>query len=80
MFNAIKPLELPKEGHYKQVYHMFSYLKTFHNSELVFDPSDPLMDEAKFKKNDWTSRESLDIAQGTKFYPQIFRRHAVLVS
>ena len=39
----------------KQVYPMFAYLKTYHNSELVFDPSDPIIDEAKFEKKDWTS-------------------------
>ena len=48
-------LALPWEGHLKQVYHMFAYLKKYHNSELVFDPSDPIINEAKFEKNDWTS-------------------------
>ena len=50
-------LSLPREGHLKQVFHMFSYLKKYHNLELVFDPSDPMIDEAEFKKKDWTSSE-----------------------
>ena len=50
-------LVLPQERHLKQVYHMFSYLKKYHNSELVFNPSDPIIDESKFEKKDWTSNE-----------------------
>ena len=34
---------------------MFAYLKKYHNSELVFDPSNPIIDEAEFEKKDWTS-------------------------
>ena len=41
----------------KKVYHMFAYLKKYHNSELVFDPSDPIIDEAEFEKKDWTTSE-----------------------
>ena len=33
-------LALPREGHLKEVLHMFAHLKKYHNSELVFDPSD----------------------------------------
>ena len=45
-------LELPWEGLLKQVYHMFAYLKKYHKSELVFDPSNPIIDEANFEKKD----------------------------
>ena len=34
---------------------MFAYLKKYHNSELVFDLCDPIIDEADFEKKDWTS-------------------------
>ena len=50
-------LVLPREGHLKQVHNMFAYLKKYHNSELVFDPSNPIIDEAEFEKKDWTSSE-----------------------
>ena len=36
---------------------MFSYLKKYHNSEMVFDPSDPAIDESEFERQDWTSSE-----------------------
>ena len=36
-------LFLPREGHLLQLFHMFAYLKRNHNSEMVFDPSDPVM-------------------------------------
>ena len=48
---------LPREGHLQQVFHIFSYLDKFHNTELVFDPSDPLIDKAQFERKDWTCSE-----------------------
>ena len=50
-------LALPREGHLDQVLHIFAYLKKYHNTEMVFDPSDPVIDEEKFNKKDWTSSE-----------------------
>ena len=50
-------LALPREGHLSQVLQIFAYLKKYHNTELVFDPSDPVIDEAKFERKDWTSSE-----------------------
>jgi hypothetical protein len=50
-------LALPRKGHLDQVYHMFGYLKKNHNSELVFDPSDPEIDMNAFEKADWASTE-----------------------
>ena len=50
-------LALPREGHLKQVLHIFAYLKKYHNSEIVFDPSDPVIDESKFERQDWASSE-----------------------
>ena len=29
---------LPRKGHLEQVYHIFSYLKIYHNARLVLDP------------------------------------------
>ena len=39
----------------EQVFHIFSYLDKHHNAELVFDPSDPVIDKTKFKRRDWTT-------------------------
>ena len=50
-------LALPREGHLEQLFHIFSYLKHHHNAEMVFDPSDPDIDESQFERRDWTSSE-----------------------
>ncbi len=50
-------LALPREGHFEQLFHIFAYLKAHHNTELVYDPSDPVIDESKFEAKDWTSSE-----------------------
>ena len=50
-------LALPREGHFEQVLHIFSYLKKHHNAEMVFDPSDPDIHESDFERRDWTSSE-----------------------
>ena len=50
-------LALPREGHLSQVYNIFAYLKSHHNSELVFDPSDPLLDLDLFERRDWSTSE-----------------------
>ena len=51
-------MALPREGHLlEQVLPIFAYLKSLHNAEMVFDPSDPVIDESKFDKKDWASSE-----------------------
>ncbi len=50
-------LALPREGHLTQVLQIFSYLRKYHNTEMVFDPSDPVIDDARFERKDWTSSE-----------------------
>jgi hypothetical protein len=50
-------LALPREGHLAQLFHMFAYLKKYHNTEMVFDPSDPVVDPDQFERKDWTSSE-----------------------
>jgi hypothetical protein len=50
-------LALPREGHLAQVFHVFAYLKKYHNTEMVFDPSDLVINEAEFERKDWTSSE-----------------------
>ena len=50
-------LALPREGHLEQVLHIFAYLKKYHNTELVYDPSDPVVHENDFERRDWASSE-----------------------
>ena len=45
-------LALPREGHLEAVLHIFSYLKSHHNTEMVFDPSDPMVDVTEFQEKD----------------------------
>ena len=48
-------LALPRQGHLQQLLHAFSYLEKHHNTELVFDPSDPYIDPNQFPRQDWSS-------------------------
>jgi hypothetical protein len=50
-------LVLPREGHLEQVFHIFAHLKKYHNTEIVYDPSHPVIDEAQFDAKDWASSE-----------------------
>ena len=46
-------LALPREGHLEQLFHIFSYLKNNHNSEMVFGPTIPDIDFDQFPKKGW---------------------------
>ena len=46
-------LAYPREGHLEAALHVMSYLKTKHNSRLVFNPSYPNINEDDFKTCDW---------------------------
>ena len=48
-------LALIRKGHMEQVMQIFGYLKKYHNADLVFDPSDPTINEQDFEIRDWTS-------------------------
>jgi hypothetical protein len=50
-------LVLPRVGHLEQVFHIFAHLKKYHNTEIVYDPSDPVIDEFQFDAKDWASSE-----------------------
>ena len=58
-------LAMPREGHLNQVLHIFAYLKKYHNTEMVYDPSDPGIDDALFEKQDWASSEFGDTLSET---------------
>ena len=46
-------MALPRQGHLNQLYHIFASLKAKHNTEMVFDPSEPDIDETMFQREDW---------------------------
>ncbi len=46
-------LALPRKGQLQQVYHVFGYLKARPKKTLVFDPTHPDIDEARFECYDW---------------------------
>ena len=50
-------LAMPREGHMAEVLRIFEHLRKYHNTELVFDPSDPVVDKLAFEQRDWTSSE-----------------------
>ena len=48
-------MAMPRKGHLDQVLHIFAYLKCHHNTEMIFDPSDPMIDPSQFERQDWSS-------------------------
>ena len=50
-------LAMPRKGHLNQVLHIFAYLRKYHNTELVYDPSDPVVEQDVFEERDWASSE-----------------------
>lgn len=50
-------LTMPREGHFEQLLHLFAYLKPHHNTEIVYDPTEPEIDPEQFERKDWTSSE-----------------------
>ena len=50
-------LAMPRKGHLDQVLHFFAYLHEYHNTELVYDPSDPVVEHDVFEQRDWMSSE-----------------------
>ena len=47
-------VDLPRQGHFEQVIHIFGYLKKHQNAEIVFDPTKPDIDMSQFEKQDWS--------------------------
>ncbi len=46
-------LDFPREGHLKELYHIFAYLKAHSNAEMVFDPTPIDFDRNLFERQDW---------------------------
>ena len=64
-------LALPRKGHMEQVMQIFRYLKKYHNAELVFDPSNPTINDQDFEKKDWTSSEFRHIKGSEELPPNM---------
>ena len=47
-------MAMPRVGHLKELFHIFGYLKNKHNSEMVFDPTVPQINDSDFKRLDWS--------------------------
>ena len=50
-------IALTREGHLKELFHIFAYLRKYHNYKMVFDTSDTVVDERKFEDKYWTASE-----------------------
>ena len=48
-------MAIPREGCLEKLFHMFAYHKLKHNSSMVFDPTEPDIDESQFPCEDWSS-------------------------
>ena len=46
-------LELLQRGHLESLFHIFYYLKKHHNSDILFDTTDPDVYMADFQSEDW---------------------------
>ena len=50
-------IALPRINHLKHLLQIFGYLNNHHNAEVVFDPTDPVINENDYEIRDWTSSE-----------------------
>eukprot|EP00957_Ditylum_brightwellii_P125805 9590661-Ditylum_brightwellii.AAC.1 len=58
-------LAMPRQGHMAEILMIFAHLRKYHNTELAFDPSNPVVDGLTFEQRDWTSSEFSHV-QGRK--------------
>ena len=62
---------LPHEGHLEMLYRMFAHLKKYHNTEMVFDPSKPSINNDDFERKDWSCSEfSSTIKKERELHPR----------
>ena len=65
-------LALPHEGHLEQVFQIFGYLKKYHNTELLYDPSNSEIGPMRF--NEGTGCPVImDMLMEKKNFPQYDR-------
>jgi hypothetical protein len=48
-------MAMPRQGHLNVLFQMFAFLKGKHNSQMVFDPTVPEINESCFPLEDWSS-------------------------
>ena len=48
-------MAMPREFHLEHLFHMFAYLRIKHNILVVFDPTDPDIDNFQFIHEDWSA-------------------------
>ena len=48
-------MALPRKGHLKALFQIFAFLKNKHNYVIVFDPTEPDINDSKFNNEDWPS-------------------------
>ena len=48
-------MDMPREGHTEQIFHMFPYLTIKHNSSMFFDPTDTDIDGYQFVCEDFSA-------------------------
>ena len=53
----------PRIGHLEKLFHVFVYLKSNHNAEMVFDPTVPEIDVDKFPREDWSHTPYADFKE-----------------
>ena len=68
---------LPNEGHLDQVLQIFAYLKKYHNTELVYDPSDLTINYGEFERREWASLEFRHINGKEELPPKMPEPHGM---
>ena len=62
---------LSREGHLEMLYRIFAHLKKYHNTEMVFDPSKPIINKNDFERKDWSCSEfSSEIKKERELHPR----------
>jgi hypothetical protein len=64
MFNYPPTWHCFREGHLYQLFQCFPYLKKYHNTKILYDPSDPVIDESVYELKLWTSSSEFGHLQG----------------
>ena len=71
-------LALPQEGHLIHLLQVFSYLRKYHNSELLLDPSDPVIDTSLFERKYWTSSEFAHVGGKEELPPKMPQQRGIV--
>ena len=70
-------ITLPRQGHLKALLQIFAYLKKYHNTEMVYNPSQPEIDKAAFERKDWTLSEFGHLQGREELLPKIPEPHGI---